>query len=335
MPTIYDVARMAAVSPATVSRVMNGRGNVDPLLANRVQQAVSELGYRPNGAARSLRRQVAPVWALIISDIENPHFTSLVRGVEDVAQALGHSVVLCNSDEDLSKERRYIEVALGERMAGVIISPASDRHTDLQPLLDRDLPVVTIDRRIRGSSIPSVLADNVTGAQAATAHLVEQGYERIACITGPMRTSTAVQRLTGYRRALRTAGRTYDRSLVRVADYKEAGGYEATRSLLDEREAPDAFFVANSLMTIGALERLVDAGLGVATDVGVVGFDDHAWARLVRPALTTVAQPTYELGRTAAQQLVALQEQGGMSATTITLPTRLVVRGSSLRRPRR
>lgn len=331
MATIYDVARMAAVSPATVSRVMNRRGNVDPGMADRVHRAIDVLGYRPNGAARSLRRQVAPVWALIISDIQNPHFTALVRGVEDVAQTIGYSVVLCNSDEDLSKERQYLQVAIGERMAGVLVSPASDKRTRLDPLLERDIPVVAIDRQLDTAAVPAVVADNAVGAEAATAHLLDMGYRRVACITGPLRTSTAAQRLLGYRRALRAAGRGYDRSLVRVSDYKEAGGYGSTEALLRAEDPPDALFVANSLMTMGALQCLADDGVRIPEEVGIVGFDDHPWAKLVRPTLSAVAQPTYELGRSAARMLVELQENAWSDPPTVTLPTRLVVRESSVR----
>lgn len=330
--TIYDVARLAAVSPATVSRVINGRGNVDRAMASRVQHAIAVLDYRPNGAARSLRRQVTPVWALIISDIENPHFTALVRGVEDVAQTTAHSVVLCNSDEDLSKERRYVQVAIGERMAGVIISPASDKHTRLEPLLERHIPVVTIDREIgHQPALWAVLADNAGGAADATAHLLQSGYRQVACITGPSHTSTGRQRLLGYRRALASAGVAYEPSLVRLSNYKEAGGYSAMRSLLDADILPDAVFVANSLMTMGALQCLADARVAIPDQLGVVGFDDHPWARLLRPALSTVAQPTYELGRSAARMLAELQDDDGAEPRTLTLPTRLVIRESSIR----
>lgn len=199
MPTIYDVAQLADVSPATVSRVINQRGNVDPQMTDRVLAAVKALDYRPNSVARNLRRQTAAVWTLIISDIENPHFTSLVRAVEDVAQPAGHSVFLCNSDEDVDKERHYIDVALSERAAGVIISPASDRRSTIAPLLERGMPVVTIDRELRSSPVSAVVTDNAGGARQATAHLLESGYTRVACITGPLRTSTATQRLAGYR----------------------------------------------------------------------------------------------------------------------------------------
>lgn len=333
MPTIYDVAQLAAVSPSTVSRVINGRGNVDAELAKRVRQAVLTLNYRPNSVARNLRRQTSAVWRVIIPDIENPHFTSLIRGIEDVAQAVGNSVVLCNTDEDIAKEQRYVDVAVTERAAGVIMSPAADSQSTIGPLLERGVPVVTIDRRLRKSPVDAVMVENSEGAAAATAHLLESGYSRVACITGPMRTSTAAQRLYGYRRAVRAAGFTYDRRLVRVADYKEVGGYEAARMLLDAAEPPDALFVANSLMTIGAVRCIGDVGLEIPREIGIVGFDDHRWAELLRPPLSTVAQPTYEQGRAAAHILLERAADPDAPPRTVKLPTQLIVRESSVRCP--
>jgi LacI family transcriptional regulator len=329
--TIYDVARLASVSPATVSRVLNDSGGVNPEMAQRVRASVEMLGYRPNVVARNLRRKVASVWALIISDIENPHFTALVRGVEDVARSNGYSVVLCNSDEELAKERDYVAVALAERMAGVVISPSSDRDSAIGPLLDAGVPVVTIDRRLRASPVNSVVVSNKKGAQEATRHLLDGGYTRVACITGPTRTTTAAQRLAGYRSALTEAGREPDPQLVRIADYKESGGASAMRSLLDLPQPPDALLVANSLMTMGALGCLADAGVRIPEEMGIVGFDDLPWARLVSPRLTAVAQPTYDLGRTAAEMLVERAADPEAPVRTVTLPTQLVVRDSSRR----
>lgn len=331
MSTIYDVARLASVSPATVSRVLNDRVDVNPELAERVRQSVEMLGYRRNSVARSLRRQSADVWGLIISDIQNPHFTALVRGVEDVARATNHSVVLCNSDEALEQERRYVDVALAERMAGVLISPASDRDSAIAPLLERGVPVVTIDRRLRNSPVTSVVVANRQGALEATSHLIHGGYRRVACVTGPLQTTTAAQRLSGYRKAVSDAGMTASRDLVRIADYKERGGYEATKSLLEQQKPPDALFIANSLMTMGALRCLQDLGVAIPGEVGIVGFDEQAWAPLVQPALTTVAQPTYQLGQTAAELLLEHAESPRASVRTITLATTLNVRGSSHR----
>lgn len=333
MATIYDVAQRASVSPATVSRVMNQRGNVQADLASRVTAAVADLDYRPNGIARSLRRQTSTVWALIFSDIDAVHFTSLSRGVMEVGQRVGCSVVLCNTDDELDRERRYLDVALTDRVSGVVISPASECETDLDPLLEEGIPVVTIDRHIGSDSVSSVLVDNKHGAAQATTHLIDSGYLRIACVTGPSALSTATRRLAGFQAALEAAGRVCDPSLVRMADFKEAGGYAAMSELLELPEPPDAVFVANSMMALGALECLADRDVDIPGEMGIVGFDDHPWARLLRPPLTTVAQPTYELGRLAAELLVERVANPDAPVVTATLPTELIIRESSV--PRR
>lgn len=330
MATIYDVARRAEVSPATVSRVVNGHANVDPALADRVRRAMRELDYRPNAVARNLRRSRTTLWAVIIPDIGNPFFTSLVRGVEDVAQGAGYSVVLCNTDDDPGKEDQYVNAALAEQMAGVIISP-SGRATHVNRLVDARVPVVVIDRQLRDARADTVLVDNEHGAELATTHLIEAGYQRIACITGPRDVFTAARRLRGYQRALREHGRAFHEDMVRYADFREEGGYRAMASLLTVQPRPDAVFAGNNLMTVGAVECLVDSGVAVPAEVGVVGFDDVPWAHLVRPSLTTVAQPTYELGRTAAQLLSQRIAEPDRAPSTITLETKLQIRDSSTR----
>lgn len=333
MATIYDVARRARVSPATVSRVLNGHAMVDPTLAERVNAAVAELGYRRNAVARNLRTSRTTLWAAIISDVENPFFTSAVRGMEDVASSAGYSVVLCNSDENADKESNYIAAALAERMAGVVISPSGTTAESINVLLESHCPVVVIDRELPGVRADTVLVDNEHGAELATAHLLEQGNRRIACITGPRWLSTATRRLSGYRKALRANNRRFDDALVRHADFRERGGYDAMASLLDHGAAPDAVFATNNLMTIGAMECLVARGLSVPADMAVVGFDDIPWADLVRPSLTTVVQPAYEVGRTAAQLLTRRINQSDLEPHRVVLHTHLRVRGSSTRQP--
>lgn len=330
MATIYDVARRAEVSPATVSRVVNGHANVDPALAERVRTAMRELRYRPNAVARNLRRSRTTLWAVIIADIGNPFFTALVRGVEDVAQGAGYSVVLCNSDDDAGKEGQYVDAALAEQMAGVIISPSGDA-ANVNRLIDARVPVVVIDRQADDVRADTVLVDNEHAAELATTHLIESGYRRIACITGPHSVFTADQRLLGYRRALESHGRAFDPELVRYADFREQGGYRAMAALLTSRPRPDAVFAGNNLTTVGAMECLVDSGIQVPDEMGVVGFDDVPWAHLVRPSLTTVAQPTYELGRTAADLLSQRIANPDRAPSTITLNTKLQIRDSSVR----
>lgn len=332
MATINDVAAKAGVSAATVSRALNGKPSVDADLVARVLLAAKELGYRPNGLARNLRRQASAVVALIISDVENPFFTAIARGVEDVAQAAGHSVVLCNADDDPAKERRYLDVALQERVGGVILSPAGPR-TDVSALRAHPIPVVAVDRPLPGPASDTVLVDTRPAARQATLHLVEQGYQRIACVTGPSGLRTADDRLAGYRDALRSAKRPGSAALVRRADYRATGAQRAMVELLGQRDPPDAVLVANSSMAIGALEALAELGLRAGRDVGVVSFDDAPWATLVVPALTVVSQPAYEIGMVAAQLLLARIGNDSGEPRTTTLSAHLIERGSSHRTP--
>jgi len=325
MTTMQDVARAAGVSTATVSRVLNGRPDVNPELAARVTATVQELGYRPNGVARTLRRRVASVWGLIVSDVESSYFTSLVRGVEAVARANGYSVVVCNSQDDPGTEAAYLEVALAEQMAGVIISPARP-DSDISPLLARGVPVVAIDRRLAQGATSAVVVDNVAAARRATLHLLDAGYRRVACVTGPEHVSTAVERLRGYRDALHDRGLEADPALERVENYRVDGGRRAVRELAALPEPPDALLLANGLLTVGALSALHELGIAVPEEMGVVGFDDSPWAEVTRPPLTTVAQPTDALGRAAAELLL----RPGAPVVR-TLDTDLIVRGSSTR----
>jgi len=255
----------------------------------------------------------------------------MVRGVEDVAQQRGCSVVLCNSDESTVKEADYIAVAAAERMAGVVISAASP-NTDVTPLLDLRIPVVAVDRSLPGAAVDTVLVDNRGAAEAATGHLVEMGYQRIACVTGPPQAMTASERLEGYQRALRQQGRDVLPELIRNADFRERGGYDAMRSLLAD-SAPDAVFVTNNLMTVGVLRCLVQHGIRVPRDMGMVGFDEIPCADLIRPSLSTVAQPTYDMGRIAGQMLSAHSAAPNKEPETVVLRTSLNVRASSSRGP--
>jgi LacI family transcriptional regulator len=332
MPTIQDVARAAGVSTSTVSRALSGSRRVAPDLVARVAAVARELDYRPHSLARNLRQRASGVWGLVISDVENAFFTSIVRGIEDGARAAGYSVILCSSDGDLAKEAEHIELMIAERVAGVAIATASSEECQVRPLLERGIPVVAVDREIVRGDVDTVVADNAGGAAAATRHLVQGGATRIGCITGPRAVSTAVERLEGYRSAIVEAGLPYDRRLVRFADFKQRGGHDAALELLDVAEAIDALFVTNNLMTAGALQALSDRGVGVPGRLPLVSFDETYWTALVQPRLTTVAQPTFEMGTVAAQLLAERIAGGAGPGRRRVLGTRLVVRDSS--RPR-
>lgn len=301
MATIYDVARLAGVSPATVSRVFNGT-SVSEERAGLVRAAAIELAFTPNRTARTLRRRHSEIIALIIPDIENPFFTSLARGVEDAARAAGFSVVLCNSDEDVAKESHYIDIAVLENMAGVIIAAASD-DSDLRPLLSRSRPVVAVDRGPHGLDIDAVMVDNRAGGMAATSALATRGFTRIGCITGPSDVETAQHRADGWRDALRSAGLTPHEALLEHANHRVDGGRAAMQRLLALPEPPDAVFVANNLMSVGALQVLYGAGHSPET-FGFAAFGDLPFAALTPAGMTVVHVPARAMGAAAATMLL-------------------------------
>jgi LacI family transcriptional regulator len=333
MPTIQDVAAQAGVSPATVSRVLNGSARVSPALAERVRATMQALQYRPSRAARALRANRSTILGLLISDIQNPFFTTLVRGVEDVAQRSGYSVILCNSDENPEKERHYIEVLCAEQVAGAIVVPTRERQDAMQLFRDHQIPVVAVDRRVRARDIDAVLVDNVRGAREAIAHLIGNGYRRIGLITGPLTTTTGRERRDGYRQALRDAGIPLDPHLEHCGPFKEESGLQLAGELCDLSTPIDALFATNNLLTLGALEALHARNLRIPDDIAVVGFDEMPWAALSSISLTTVTQPVYDLGSTAAMRLVhRLHNPGVLTRQEIVLAPTLCIRGSS--RPR-
>lgn len=327
MTTIYEVAARSGVSPATVSRVFNGM-NVSAEKSRLVRRAAEELGYTPNRTARNLRKKNSEVLALVIPDIENPFFTAIARGVEDVAQAAGYSLVLCNTDEDHGKEARYIDIAISENMAGIILAPAGD-HCDLSGLIERGRPVVAVDRSPHGFDVDAVTVDNRAGGRAATRALFEQGYERVACITGPADVETAQLRAEGWHQAVVADGRMPDpEAYLKHADYRVDGGRTAMIDLLGMPEPPDAVFIANNLMSVGALQVLLQRGIH-PPEIGLASFGDLPYAALAPDAITIVHLPARHLGVTAATML--LERIGGdtQPARTVVLRNRVSAPGSA------
>lgn len=326
-PTSHDVAKKAGVSIATVSRVLNDSPLVTESARRQVLRAVKELNYQPNRAAQRLRAGRSHVIGLIISDIQNPFFTSVVRGIEDLAYQHGYSLILCNSDEDIQKEQLYIEILSSERVAGVIIVPTGINCC--APLLNLRMPVVVMDRVLAGFDTDTVVVENVAGAFAATKYLIELGHQRIGLVGAPPGISVGIERQLGYEKALGDSGIATDEALIRAGNFKETGGYQATRELLDLKPRPTALFVANNLMTLGALVAIRESGLKIPEDISIIGFDDMPWANLLQPPLTAIAQPTYELGHHAAQLLLERLKDRTRPVTHERLATRLVVRGST------
>jgi LacI family transcriptional regulator len=327
MATIYDVASRSGASPATVSRVFNGM-NVSAKMTKRVRKAADELGYTPNRTARNLRKKNSEVLALAIPDIENPFFTAVARGVEDVAQAAGYSVVLCNTDEDHVKEARYIDIAISENMAGLILAPAGD-HCDLSGLISRGRPVVAVDRSPRGFEVDAVTVDNRAGGRAATQALMDQGYKRIGCISGPVDVETAQLRVDGWRQAVTADSRMTDPDrYLKYANYRVDGGEKAMRDLMRMAEPPDAVFVANNLMSIGALRVLADRGTR-PPEIGLASFGDLPYMAEKPDGITIVHLPARHLGATAASMLLERIGGDAQPARTIVLRNHVSVPGDA------
>jgi len=328
-PTSRDVAKRAGVSVATVSRVLNESSSVSPDSRRKVLQAIQALDYQPSRAAQQLRARRGRVLGLIISDIQNPFFTSVVRGIEDLAHEHGYSLVLCNSDENAEKERLYVNVMRAEGAAGVILAAVSEDSPYVHSLVGQRIPVVAIDRRLKDASIDSVCVDNVEAAREAVSTLIDMGHRRIGLIAVPLSITTGRDRHAGYLRAFHERRLKVSREWIRFGDTRETGGYACAGELLQLDSPVTALFTTNSLMTLGALRRIHESGLQIPQDISIIGFDDMPWASLLRPALSNVAQPTYELGRTAAQLLLERLENPQRPPAHVVLKTRLVMRDSA------
>jgi LacI family transcriptional regulator len=334
MPTLHDVARVASVSIATVSATLNQTAYVSPALQERVRKAVTEVGYHPDAIARSLKTRTTKTLGLIISDISNPFFTSVIRGIEDVANARGYTLVLCNTDERLEKEQAYVQLLRSRRVDGVIMAPVggAEDYIDFESAVGA--PVVFIDRRVPARA-DVVVVDNAHGAREVIRYLLDLGHRRIGVITGLPKISTSEERLAGYQDALREAGLSADPALRKVGDSRLEGGYQAAQELIAMASRPTAIFATNNLMAIGLMRAVAERGLRCPNDISVACFDDFEWASVFHPRLTTVAQPTYEMGSKAAEFLLARLTGPPIDDTQecVLTPT-LVIRDSCAAPPR-
>ena len=300
MATIKDVAARAKVSSATVSHVINGTRKVAPATIQRVQQAMKELDYHPNAVAQSLRTQKTNVIGAVVSDITNPFFATLIRGAEDAAIEAGYSLIVCNSDESLEKEDRYVRLLKRRQIDGLIISPVGDgTHSVVHELPKWKVPFVFVDRQVEDIEADAVLSDNVDGAYKATRHLIERGHRRIGLILGIKGATTTEERLAGYRKALNEAGIPFTEELVTYGGYRIEGGQRASERFLSLSETPTAIFSTNNLMTIGVLQELSRNQVAIPEQMAVVSFDDLNLGELFQPPLTSITQDPYGIGRTA------------------------------------
>ncbi len=302
--TMIDVAQMANVSTATVSHVINNSRYVSEETRQKVHAAIAALNYRGNGLARMLRSNQTQSIGLLISDIANPFFPDVVRGVEDVASAHGYSVILCNTDENADKERHYLDVLLDKRVDGFVVTPSGGNQEYFQELLTAGVPISFVDRWLPSIEVDTAMVNNVEEAHRAVTHLIDHGHRRIAVMVASLQSSAIMERVEGYHRALDDAGIPVQPAYVAESRSNIEAARTQAAVLLTQRPRPTAIFGTNNLVTIGCMHALVEQGLRCPEDVAVVGFDDFAWAGAFHPALTTVAQPSYALGQRATELLM-------------------------------
>ena len=330
MVTVLDVAKMAGVAPITVSRVINRSGYFSEETRKRVEAAAAELGYVQNSVARSLRSSRTNTIALIVSDITNPFFTSLARGVEDTASDEGYTVFFCNTDELTEEEEKYTQVLLQKQVDGFLLVPAHSSPYSIQLIQKHSIPLVVIDRWVPDVQVDAVRCDSEGGSYQLTRLLLSLGHRNIAVISGPKDVSTSIDRVNGFRKALEEVGLMFNETHVQYGEYIQSSGYELTKRILALDPRPTAIFGTNNFIAIGILKALNDVGIKVPDDISVVGFDDLPEPLVVSPFLTVAAQPSYEMGCQATRLLLErLAKKGEGEQQQIILPTDVIVRGST------
>jgi len=328
--TIKDVARMAGVSVSTVSRVVNESGYVGTETRSKVVRAMQDLAFSPNGIARGLVSGKTGSIGLLIPDVANPFFSDVARGTEDAAIAQGFSVILCNSDWNVERERMYLDTLRGKWVEGVVV--AGSRSSD-EVLFDAigTLPFVMVDRRSR-HHCSSVWMDNERGARVATQHLIDIGCRHLAHLTGPVDSPSSQARSAGFLQAVEAAGLGRLSIDIQPCDFRFDGGYTAGLDLLNRANRPDGIFAANDLMAIGVTQAAQSLRLSVPDDVAVIGYDNISMTKYVSPKISTIDQPGYQMGKAAFNMLYRQLQVTSQTPEEIQFEPALVLRESTDRR---
>jgi LacI family transcriptional regulator len=330
--TIHDVAQAAGVSVGTASRVLSGHPSTSADSRRRVQAAATELGYRPNARARSLRKAHTDTVGLLIPDVRNPFFADIAHNAERTALDHGLSTLLCNANESTQQQDRYLDLLYAQRVDGIIVAPQGDGSGALREIVDLKVPTVFVDRTIAGIDVPSVTSDNRAGIAQAIEHLASLGHARMGLVSGPSQTSTGRERLDAFRAAVAAHGLDVDPRLVHPGDYQSIGGVCGARALLDLPHPPTAIIAADSLMTFGVLDALQERNDKVGEELSVIGYDDVVAYRWLTPQLTVVAHDPARMGSTAIDMLVDVLN--GKHVEPVVLESALIVRNSTGPAPR-
>jgi len=328
--SLQDVARVADVSPATVSRVINGTVKVKPQKKQRVLDVIARLGYSPSRVARRLRSKHATsqLVGLIVPDLQNPFFSGIARAVEDIAYEHSYAVMVCNSDENEGKEKFYLDILASEQVSGLIIAPTRYNHEHIQQLVEDNFPVVIIDRKIENIDADIVVSSSKQGALIAVEQLIQKGHKRIGIINSLQSLYTTQERLAGYQEAHYKNKLPVSDELLRWGNSKQESGAAETRALLSLDNPPTAIFSTNNLMTLGVYEAINRSGKKIPGDIAVIGFDDMPWSSALNPSLTAVSQPFYEMGEKAFQLILDRTKSPSKETKEYKLDTELIIRNS-------
>lgn len=330
LTTIRDVAAKAGVSTATVSRIINNKGQATPETVARVHAIIKELGYKPNVVARSLTSRKSNTVALLVPTISNPFFPELARGIEDVANSFGLNIFLCNTDDERDKVNNYL-VSLQERYVdGIIINSLNLTNKDLKELNSNGIPTVTLDRTFSTHEFSSITVKHRVGAQLATKHLIDIGCKRIGLIRGPEDDFTAVQRMWGYRDYVKNLD-WFDQSWIALGDFSVKSGYLCMKELFQRHPDIDGVFASNDLMAIGLLKAAHEWGRKVPDELAIIGFDGIDMAQYTNPPISTIKQPSYGMGKMAMEELIRLIREPESDSNKMELDVELILRESSMR----
>ncbi|QAA23043.1 catabolite control protein A [Sporolactobacillus terrae] len=328
--TIYDVAREAGVSMATVSRVVNGNPNVKPTTRKKVSEAIKRLGYRPNAVARGLASKKTTTVGVIIPDISSVYFSELARGIEDIATMYKYNIILCNSDQNKDKEIHLIQTLLGKQVDGIVFMGGKIDQEHIEEFKQANVPIVLASTVDEQREIPSVNIDYEQAVFEVISKLAESGNEQIGFINGPSEIPlNGKYKLNGYKRALEAHGLAFNEALVAEGDYTYESGKEAAAQFLNQDVKPTAIFVDSDEMAIGAIHEAQDEGLKVPEDVAVVSSENTRLVQMVRPTLSSIAEPTYDIGAVAMRLLTKLMNNEKVDSITVQLPYRIDWRNST------
>lgn len=306
--TISDVAKIAGVSKSTVSRILNGNyGQNTEETIKRVLSVIEELDYRPNALAKGLKSMKTNVIGIVLSNLQNPFWANVLQGVEDTCREYGYNLMICNSNEEAKLEEEHIRSFEMKQVDGIIVNATLKNMDIYKRLIDSKFPFISINRKIYGLELDTVVVDNIKGSKLAIDHFVQLGYQKIAVFVYPLdQISPRIERIEGYKEGLKNNGIEFDPSLIYIVPEKKDEVKKSIKNLFSGLDRPDAIFSTNNMMTLELLEGLKEININVPNDVAIIGYDETVWSKHLNPPLTTVYQPSYEMGELAAKKLIKL-----------------------------